>query len=247
MIKYCLIFAWLVCIATGSSAQSYSGLGAAYGAFVRGGDWADTYGNSQVVSGRAEHRFANRITLALSADVFFGQDVLIDPLSSLRTAEGSILGDLRAQATPANTVLKARGQRYSVLAGYQLPVGDAGWSLRGAVGPSYLVHFIRIQEDATLNASNLREDYKRGYDRRAGGWGGMAELGAQVTLADGGFIVYGVATVALAQTSALRSTQFDLQAPAPVDGTDASFGVRLGVMLALLRNTSAREADEIYY
>jgi len=133
------------------------------------------------------------------------------------------------------------------LGGYRYQLHENGIGLRVLAGPSYTSHFIRIQDDANQTTNNLRDEYKRGYDRRAGGFGAYGEFGFQYADPDGTFQLYTVMTGSFASTSALNSTQFDLMDVGPVDGNDFSIGGRLGLILNLFRSTSNEKADEIYY
>ncbi len=227
-------------------AQSYIGIGAGLGGFARSGNWADTYGNSLLAETRVEGGLNSGWYAAARVDVMFGNDVKVDPITELRSDFGQVFGDAGLEGGLAEISLKSRGFRYGLLVGYQHEFAESGWGVRGAAGPSYLLHFIRIQDDANLNASNLRSAYKRGYDRRAAGFGGSIEIGGQYTNTTGSLIVFAVATADVARTEPLNSTQFDLQAQAPGAGTDTALGLRIGFVLGLVRGAKGK-ADDIYY
>lgn len=227
--------------------QTYFGLGANIGGFARGGNWADTYGLGYETGGRLEYGNNKGLILALQGDVLFGQNVKIDPIAALRNDIGLVTGDIVQEGALADIILKSRGFRSSLLAGYQYSLTESGFGVRVLAGPSYLMHHIRIQDDANQTTNNLRDEYKRGYDRRAAGFGGYGELGIQYAESNNSFRLYAVFTASFASTSSLNSTQFDLQDVAPLDGTDLSVGGRIGIVLGLLRSANSEKADDIYY
>lgn len=228
------------------AAQMYLGVGADFGGIARQGAWADTYGRSLAAGARIEALGKKGLLLNLQGGILFGNEVKVDPLAGLRTSVG-LLGDEVDRARPVDVALRSRGYRISALVGYQSLFGKKllGWRVLG--GPSYTTHKIRIQDDASLTTSNLRPDYKRGYDRRAGGVGGYAEGGLIYTQPDRQITVFLMATVNVFRSEPLRSTQFDLRAAAPAAGTDAGLGLKIGLVTALLRPNSLKEAEDIYY
>lgn len=244
--KYALLL--MIIVPATLFSQSYLGVGAHFEGFLRDGNWHDTYGEGFSTGGRVEFGNAKGIILALQGDVIFGSDVKIDPIADLRNDVGVVTGDIGQEGALADIILKSRGFRSTALVGYQYTLTQSGFGVRMLAGPSYLYHFIRIQEDANLTTSNLRDEYKRGYDRRAAGFGGYGELGFQYAEPSNSFRIYAVMTGSVNTTSARNSTQFDLLEVAPQDGTDLSYGARVGIILGLLRDVnSSQKADEIYY
>lgn len=227
--------------------QNYLGLGAHLGGFTRGGDWAELYGPAFETGGRVEYGMSNGLILAAQGDVMFGQNVKIDPISGLRNDVGVVTGDIVDEGVLADISLLSRGYRASLMAGYQHELNENGIGLRGLIGPSYMSHFIRIQDDANQTTNNLRDEYKRGYDRKAGGFGVVGELGVQYAQPNGSYRMYFVVSGSLTSSKALNSTQFDLLSVGPEDGTDLSIGGRVGMILGLFRNTTGEKADDIYY
>ena len=240
------LFYLCVILAHPLSAQRYVGVGADFGGIIREGNWADTYGPALVTGARVEVASARGWLIDLHGDLLYGNRVKIDPLAGLRTDVG-ILGDESDRARPVDIALRSRGFRVATLFGYQRVYGASNLGWRALVGPSYTVHNIRIQDDATLTTSNLRSDYKRGYDRRAGGWGGLGEFGGVLTQPDRQTTLFLTATVNVFRAVPLRSTQFDLQVQAPAPAIDVALGLKVGVVVALYRPTSREQAEEIYY
>jgi len=214
---------------------------------VRGGGWADRDGAAFSTGGRLEVGASNGLVIDAQGDVMFGQSVKVDPIRGLRNDVGVLTGDIVDQGALADISLASRAYRASLLFGYQRQLSENGFGVRGLAGPSYISHFIRIQDDATQTTNNLRDEYKRGYDRRAGGFGAYGELGVQFAQPNGSYRVYAVATGSVSSTQALNSTQFDLMQASPDDGTDLSFGGRIGLVLGLFRTASDKKADDIYY
>lgn len=228
------------------AAQVYIGVGADVGLFARGGQWSELYGAATEAGTRVELGFAGGLYLAPRASVLFGETVKQDPLSTLRDPSGRIIGDVSIEGRPTSSSLRSRGWRFGGLVGYQRALGKQGWGLRAAAGPSYTVHFIRIQDDPTITTTNLRDEYKRGYDRRAGGVGATLEAGVSYVNLTGSLRAYLVGTFDVMRSTALNSTQFDIGTAAPADGTDVAYGARFGFVLGLKRSARG-SADEIYY
>lgn len=226
--------------------QSYLGVGADLGIFSPSGNWADTYGQSNIAGARIEYGRQKGLYAAIRADILFGNNVKIDPIAALRTDIGSILGDVGDQATFANVSLKSRGWRGAVVAGYRFAIQETGLGFRAAAGPSYTLHYIRIQDDAELVTSNLRIAYKRGYDRRAAGYGGSLEAGLDFINKSGALHAYIIGTADVTQSTSLNSTQFDTLEPTPANGTDTAIGVRIGFVLGIKRGVEGK-SDDIYY
>lgn len=240
-----LIFTFAIAALAGS-AQTYVGVGADFGAVSRRGNWSETYGPALVTGARVEAGTPKGWLLTVQGELLYGNDVRVDPIAGLRTTVG-ILGDEGDAAAPVDVPLRSRGWRLAALVGYQREFARAAFGWRMLVGPAYTRHNIRIQDDATLTTSNLRDGYKRGYDRRAGGVGGYAEAGLHYTRDNRNFVAFLTATANVFASEPLRSVQFDLRRQAPAAGTDIAVGAKLGFVTALFRPASAREAEDIYY
>ena len=239
---------WLfLLLPLGANAQFYLGLGAHLGGLSRGGEWAKIHGNAFTSGGRIEIGLNSGWTVAAEGEILFSNDVKIDPIAGLRSDVGVIFGDIMDEARPADIPLRSRAYRASVMAGYQYTFNDRGFGVRGLVGPSYTSHFIRIQDDPNQTTSNLRDEYKIGYDRRAAGWGAVGEAGVQYAQPSGTFYLYAVVTGAFTSSEPLRNTQFDVLDAAPQAGTDTSIGAKVGLVLALWRDLSRERAEDIYY
>ena len=249
--RYLLPLAVLVAVSPASSGQTrYLGLGAGFGVVAPlGGPWADRYGVAALASTRVEWALAPRWSVGLRGEVLFGDRVEEDPLAALRSGAGPVLGeDGLGEVGFSEVTLRARGLRVAALAGYDLPLGAGPWRLHVAAGPHYLEHRIRIQEDPALLTPQVDGDRRRGYDRRAGGWGGSADAGLRYRDPAGRFVGYLVAAGGLTASAELRDTQFDTGSAAYHDGADADGSLRLGVVLALLRGEGdGPAADDIYY
>ena len=231
---------------TPAAAQAYIGIGADFGAIDRRGAWSQTYGPALVTGVRVEGATAAGWLLALEAELLYGRDVRVDPIAGLRTDVG-LLGDELGAAAPVDVPLRARGSRLAALVGYGRDFRNRRLGWRLLVGPAYTIHNIRIQNDATLQASHLTDDLKRGYDRRAGGPGAYAEAGLTYAPDDRAFVAFLAATANVFRSEPLRSTQFDLRRAAPAPGTDVALGGKLGFVMALFRPTSLEDAEDIYY
>ncbi len=239
------LLSWTLCT-LGAQTQSSLGVGVDFGGLLRGGNWAKSYGPGLSTAFRGEYGLKNGWLGSLQAELIYGNQVKFDPLIGLRSDVG-ILGDEAGEARPVEIVLKSRGFRASFLVGRYIPLGMTGLSLRALAGPSYLQHKLRIQDDATLTTSNLRKEYKRGYDRLAAGWGGSGELGLQYKKAGNDAAFFLVAQGHIARTTAMRKTQFDVGMAAPGNAWDSGIALKVGILATLFDASTQREADQIYY
>ena len=250
--RYLLPLATLLTVPLAAPGQTrYLGLGAELGVVAPlGGPWADRYGPATLAATRVEWALPGRWSFAVRGEVSFGDEVEEDPLAALRSGAGLVLGeDGLGGVGPSEVALKARGFRFAALAGHDLPLlGPGPWRLHLAAGPHYLEHRIRIQEDPALLTPQVDGDRRRGYDRRAGGWGGSADAGVRYLDPAGRFVGYLVAAGGVTASAELRDTQFDTGSDAYHDGADADGSLRLGFVLALFRGEGdGPAADDIYY
>lgn len=234
--------------ASAATAQTYAGVGTSIGTARPSGTWAGIHGPLAVATASGEYGFGRGYFTTARIGVGFGNEVRVDPLAGLRTDGGFVLGDISSRGERAAVDLRSRALRTSVQFGYHRPVGDLGLGLRASAGPLYQVSFIRIQDDPELTTSNLSDGLKRGYDRRAGGWGGIAEAGLQYTNERGTFRAFALVGYSVTASRPLNSTQFDLRAAAPAEGTDRAVNLHAGFTLGLWRGAGTGDsADEIYY
>lgn len=248
--RYSLAFAIAITCSAPATAQTrYLGLGAELGVTQPLGSWSDRYALVNVGAVSVEWARGERWTYALRGELLFGNGVEEDPLAALRAPAGPIYGeDGFGDAGFSAVTLKARGYRIGALVGYELPFGAAGWRLRAAVGPHFLVHKIRIQDDPGLATPQVGGARRAGYDRRAGGPGGTLELGPRYVGQADRFVVYGSVAAGYTASSALRDRQFDLTDQDYQPGADGSLSVRVGIILGLYRGGgSGPAADDIYY
>ena len=226
-------------------AQNYIAVGVDFGGMVRGGQWSEIHGPTLGSGARVELANTKGLIFGAQGQIFFSNRIKVDPIEGLRNEFGAVWGDLATQVRPANIDLRSRAWTAQLMVGYHSSFGESKWGYRGLIGPLFGSHHIRIQDDATFSTSNLRNEYKRGYDRRAAGFGLGAEAGIQY---EGSVInTFLVAQAMGLSSQPLRDTQFDLQAPAPDEGTDLGFGLKVGFILKLGGGLSGNTAEDIYY
>jgi hypothetical protein len=136
-----------------------------FGAQLPGGDLANRFGGNGVYGGGVDFMTANNFFIGFEGQGLFGQKVKDDPLSILRTPEGSIIGNDRALS---RVLLRERGVYLGATIGKLLTFQEARKGVRIALGAGWLEHSIQIQDD-DRTLTQLTGDYSKGYDRLVGG------------------------------------------------------------------------------
>ena len=142
------------------------GLNAAYQ--IKGGDYADRFGDNQSIGIGGEY-VTNKHNFIFGFHTYFnfGNNVIEDVLSTLRTPDGAIIGNNRLLAS---VFLRERGIYGGVHVGklFSLLKSNPRSGIRVTVGAGFLQHKIRIQDD-TRTVVQLTGEYKKGYDRLTNG------------------------------------------------------------------------------
>lgn len=246
-------FVVCVCICFAASAARgqarYVALGPAFGLGFPQADWGDRYGRLGLAGVQAEYAARERWSFAARLEIGFGDDVRVDPLAEVRSPSGPLLGeDGLGEVGFSEVTPRARAYRLQVIVGHERPLGGSPWRWYAGAGPHYLLHAIRFQEDPALLTPQLDNGRAGGYDRRAGGLGATAEVGLRYVDRGGRYVGFATGSAGFTATAALRDTQFDLGEADYQAGADATVGVRVGILLALYRDTNGGAAPEdIYY
>lgn len=137
-----------------------------YGFHFPGGDLADRFGNAGTLGGGVDFIFKNNFFAGIDGHYLYGTNVKEDPLEPIRTDSGFIIGN---DLGIASVVLRERGYYLGGQVGKIFTFGGqkrAG--LRVTVGGGWLLHKIRVQDDAR-SLTQITGDYGKGYDRLTSG------------------------------------------------------------------------------
>ncbi len=214
-----------------------------YGPFSTGGDIADRFGSGWSIDGGVAFtpKGAN-LEFGLRAQFGFGDQVKEDPLASLRTEQGFLIGTSRE---PAGIQLRHRQFFIGSSVGYTLKIGAnkrAGVHLKSTFG--YLFHKIRYQKDPLQRVPQLDDDFLPGYDRLTGGFAVHQFIGYQQLALDGILNFYAGAELTAGFTKHLRQLDYDTGLPPVQDGrTDLILGLKAGLIIPFYLG----EGREIFY
>ena len=209
-----------------------------------GGDLKSRYGGSTNIGGSLEYKFSgNKWSIDVNGYYVFGTNVKIDVLDNIRSQDGYLIGN---NNVPADVFLRERGFFIggSLNRSFKLNKSSDFFGLKIGVGPGFLHHKIRIQDDAN-NADQINDDYKKGYDRLAYGFALSEFIGFQY-LSENGRINFSAGFDFLQGfTKNRRAWNFD-ERKAPDSGTrlDLLNGFRVRWILPFYLGQST---EEIYY
>jgi len=214
-----------------------------YGPFSTAGDIADRFGGGWSIDGGTSYLLRGiNLEIGMRAQFGFGDQVKEDPLASLRTRQGFLIG---TQRDPAGIRLRHRQFFIGPTLGYTLKVGRnkrAGVHLKSTFG--YLFHKIRYQKDPVQRVPQLDDDFLPGYDRLAGGFAIHQFIGYQQLALDGILNFYLGAELTAGFTRNLRNLDYDTGLPPSQDGrTDLIPGLKAGIIIPFYLG----EGREIFY
>lgn len=203
------------------------------------GDLAKRFGPCQSLGLSAEHLTANNWALGANGQFFFGENVKEDPIAGMRTANGGVINSERVVATVS---LRERGWYAGATAGRLWATDKRRSGLRLTLGAGWQTHWIRVQDESNL-VTQLTGDYRKGYDRRAGGptlsqFVGWQSLGASRTV--NWFVG---AQVQEGFTKSLRDWDFATQGPLTGKRLDVRLGFVAGWSFAIYQ----QPASQVYY
>jgi hypothetical protein len=209
-----------------------------------GGDMSERFGNNSSLGGGFMWKTNQNWILGAEFNFLFGNDVKIadEIMDNLKTSEGAIIN--MAGNFTSYSVLE-RGYYISGRFGKLIPVlspnPNSGITLIGSLG--YLQHKIRI-EVADNTAPQLLDDYKKGYDRLAGGFG-ISEFVGYTYLSNSKILNFFLGfEINQAWTKAKRDVYFDTGDPDPLQNRfDVLYGIKVGWIVPLFK----RMPQKYYY
>jgi hypothetical protein len=210
------------------------------GAHVPAADLSKRFGQNMAIGGGLERITANNTVLGVEGHYLFGQQVKEDPLTILRTPEGTIIG---ADGTLADVVFRQRGWYVGANIGRLFIFNEkqrAGIRVTNSVG--WLQHNIRVQDDNS-SIVQITGDYIKGYDRLTGGITLQQFIGWQKLGVDrrNNWMI----GLELSQgfTNTLRDWDFSTRQKLDSRRIDLRFGIRLAWTLPFYH----KAAETIYY
>lgn len=201
-----------------------------------GGDLLDRYGNSSSIGGGFQWKTNKNWIVGTEYIYLFGQDVKIADqiMNNLKTEDGAIIS---MAGTYASYNLYERGYYISGRFGKLFPVlspnPNSGFVIMGSLG--YFQHKVRI-EVADNTAPQLLNDYKKGYDRLAGGFSISEHIG-YMYLSDSRVLnfFFGL-EFHQSWTKPLRDVNFDTGLPDEVTNRfDSMIGIKVAWIVPLFK------------
>jgi len=213
------------------------------GAFqLPGGNLAKRFGYNAAIGLNAVYKTRRNFFYAAQWSYMFGDQLKEDSiLKDISTSDGFVIDQ---EGTYAQVRLFERGTHISLMAGKLFPVlapnPNCGLLVMGGIG--WLQHRIRI-DDVGNRAPQLRDDYKKGYDRLTGG-AALTEFVGYWYMGNSRFVnFYAGIECTQAMTRSLRSWDFDRQAADTAWRTDLLYGFRLGWVIPFYK----RAPKDYYY
>ena len=209
-----------------------------------GGDMADRFGNNSSIGGGFLYKTNQNWLLGAEFNFLFGDNVKVADqiMGNLKTDEGNII-NMAGNFT--SYFIYERGYYISGRLGGILPFLQAnpnsGITVIGSAG--YFQHKIRI-EVADNTAPQLLDDYKKGYDRLAGGLG-MSEFIGYTYLSNSKLINFYLGfEINQSWSKAKRDVNFDTGEPDPkLNRYDVLYGIKVGWIIPLFK----RLPEKYYY
>ncbi len=209
------------------------------GGHLPAGDLSKRFGVNGSLGAGTEFITRQNLFFGLEGAFLFGSKVKEDPLTILRTPSGGIIGNNR---TIASIRLQERGMYIGATLGKIVTFSEKRAGLRLSIGGGWAQHRIRLLDDSR-SVVQIRDDYKKGYDRLTGGPAIQQFIGWQ-------HVGYGRDMSWMlgfefnqAFTNTLRDWDFSSVRKLDESRVDLRFGVRLAWTLPFYTGY----AEEIYY
>lgn len=217
-------------------------IGAQGGYDIPFGDMAKNYGPSWRVGGSLQYRLKSNWQFGVKGDFLFGSDMRDDSLlGNFKDASGFYIND---DGRRTGMEISERGYMLGVTAGKMFPFSKAypnrGLLVQLTAGfMQHKVFYYNLQD----YFSQLRGDYKKGYDRLTNGVFIEPYVGYQ-HFSDNGLVNFHVGIGAtLGFTAGRRDWQFDLARPYNQARFDGLFGIRAGWYFTVYKKRS----EDIFY
>ncbi len=209
-----------------------------------GGDMAKRFGNNFEVGGGFLYKTKTNWLVGLEMNYLFGNTVKELPISLILTSEEQVIGE---DGLYSNIRISERGSKLPIFKAGKLfsaPFGNAsvnsGWYALGGVG--FIQHKISY-EDVSRNTPQIRDEYKKGYDRLTNGLALTQNLGYMYLDKKRRINYYVNLEFTQAFTRNRRSYNFDLMGPDNRNRLDLLYGIKVGWIFAAYKKLP----QEFYY
>ena len=219
-------------------------IGIHYGFQWPGGDLQERFGNNGITGLQIDYSLPKGWTLGLQTSLLFGQNVKTDVLEPLRDENGLIYN---YDGTPANVLMRERGQYYGLHLGYFFRGKAPKGNQQGPVlqlGAGLLQHKVRIIGDVGGSIPQLSGEYLKGYDRLSNGLALRQSIGYRYLDARRRINLSIELEAYQAFTQSRRDWNIDQMAADTQKRLDLLFGFKLSWILPLY---VAENADELEY
>lgn len=247
---FSFILAIFFLLQTSASAQDLSenkGAGLlfniSYAAQTPAGDLVDRFGPNFNLGLNLEYiTDKSNFIFGLESGYMFGNEVKVNVLQNLQTAEGFIIGNDR---TYADIQLRMRGFYFGALIGKLFTLSEVNKrsGIRFTISSGILQHKIRIQDDPLRDVAQLSTEYKKGYDRLTNGLAFNEFIGYQLLSRNRRINFYAGIEMTQAFTQSRRDYNFDTMSVDEESRLDLLFGIRVGWVLPFYFGN----AGNIYY
>ena len=209
-----------------------------------GGDLAERFGNNSSIGGGFQWKTNKNWIIGGEFLFMFGNNVKVADqiMFNLKTSDGDIIS---MSGNFTNYAIFERGYYISGRIGKLFPVfspnQNSGIVVMGSLG--YLQHKIRIEVEKNT-APQLKDDYKKGYDRLAGGFAISQFLG-YMHIGDSRLLnFFGGIEIYEAFTKAKRDVNFDTRKPDKITNRfDLLIGLKIGWVVPIFK----RMPEKYYY
>jgi hypothetical protein len=209
-------------------------------------DWSKRFGTFGEAGVGFGYKTASGWLFGLEGAFLFGNKVKEDPLYELRTSEGFVISQ---NGTPSSLTVQQRGLKLPWLkAGkiFHKTYGRKASVNSGYVfqlGGTYLQHIIHYQKVSGGDVGQLRDEYKKGYDRLCSGFALTESLGYMYLSNKRGMNFYAGLECMQGFTKSQR-IDFNTQTRDNSRRLDMSIGFKVAWILPLLKRD---ENEEFYF
>lgn len=203
----------------------------------------ERFGYSHTIGPAFRYKFKNNVELGLEYNFQFGGKVKEDSmLNALQGSNGYIISN---SGQFGQVLMFQRGHVVKATLGYLFPIvgpnPNSGIVVR--LGMGFWTHKIRIENNEDL-IPLIQDDYRKGYDRKAGGFILTQFVGFQHLHNKRRFNFFAGVCAWQGFMTALRPYQFDLMGPEPKQKRfDANLGIQVGWIVPIYR----RAPEATYY
>lgn len=216
--------------------------GVSYCPQLPSGDLISRFGFNHNIGANFTYKTNKNWLWTANWNFLFGKDVKENNILAGITTSDDIL--INQNGEPADIRFYERGQFYGASVGKLLikvgPNPNSGIFV--SAGPGFLMHKIRI-EDIGNGAMQLKDEYKKGYDRLTFGLAFNQSLGYLFLANNKLFNFYACADAIQGFTKNRRGYNFDTQSYDTGKRLDLLYGFRVGFLIPIYQRTP----DEFYY